>query len=436
MIRILKVNKVINFLLLVVIISGFIGKGITFFELKGVDVTLYRILICILIYFVVLSLFLRIELNNIFKYGYNIFFICWILYAVVQLLWTIDLSLAFRDLSYLFVGILIILLPQIFIRNNAIINNLYYLWLVSVTVFTVLGLLNILTGVQLPSSKYFTGSNNLNYLPTAVFYNTNDYATFIALVIPLAISYAQYNKSLIKKIFGFILTVLNIFILVETHSRANYVAFLLWLCFWVIFIVGRKFKLFIIFSIILLGFVLLVSNGLIELNSVFGELRSLNIRNNSINIRIHIVYNSLEYLKNTFGFGVGPGNIEYFLEHYQYFDINGVFSPHNWWIELPTNYGIFIFFGYITTYIYFYKKLFSIFKENELNEDKRISSFLLGSLVAFPIASLSPSGMIGKNYHWLLLSFIALYITSKKISNEEKLMKEGDIFLERDCLCK
>jgi len=72
---------------------------------------------------------------------------------------------------------------------------------------------------------------------------------------------------------------------------------------------------------------------------------------------MNLIRNGLVFLSSTFGFGVGAGNIEYWMEHNPVYNTSSITNMHNWWIEILVAYGVIIFILYIV----FFAKLFMNF---------------------------------------------------------------------------
>ncbi len=129
--------------------------------------------------------------------------------------------------------------------------------------------------------------------------------------------------------------------------------------------------------------------------------KTLKFEDVSLNVRAELILNGLDLIKKNPIFGVGPGQFQEQnrLKNVPY-DIGTNYSPHNYFIELISNYAIlgFSFFLYI---FYLFIKLFKLKTET--------SFWLKVSLIIFFIASVLPSAFIYQPINWLFMSIWILY---------------------------
>lgn len=129
---------------------------------------------------------------------------------------------------------------------------------------------------------------------------------------------------------------------------------------------------------------------------------------------VYFLYNS------TAGFGVGAGNAEYWMENFALYDTFGILNPHNWWLEILINYGVFIFTGYLLFFLSLVRRLWQAYKTTD-GADRMIAEALLLSLVGFSIASISSSSIMAFTPQWLLFAFALAFLNRWRCS----LRREG-----------
>ena len=121
----------------------------------------------------------------------------------------------------------------------------------------------------------------------------------------------------------------------------------------------------------------------------------------SLNIRVGLILNGIYLFKNNPIFGVGPGQ---FQEHNRLkkvpYNILENYSPHNYFIELISNYALLgiSFFLYL---LYLFFLLFKLKTET--------SFWLKVTFVLFFIVSILPSAFIYQPMNWLFMSLWILY---------------------------
>jgi len=127
-------------------------------------------------------------------------------------------------------------------------------------------------------------------------------------------------------------------------------------------------------------FLLLFDNVVYEF--IFNKI--LNYSNSSVResdgYRVSLIVNGIKSCVETFGFGTGT-----LIEKTPW---------HNWWIEVLSTYGVYIFVGYIIFYMKLFKNIFT-FKEKSNDKDiKIISDSFCGFMAAFVIACISPASSL------------------------------------------
>jgi len=408
----MKKNNLINQLLYLTIISGFFGSA--FFNIPFGPVTLfmYRLLIMLL---VVLSLLMilknkKIIISHIKVKNYLLFLIFWFIYAVFSLGWAKSRIAAIKDIGFLVFAFAAIFLIAYFFNSLKNYKIFYYIWIVVLIIMLIIGFWNVFTGNHLANSKFKDAPLRFKNIPTAVFYNPNDFATYLAISIPFLLSIFKYKKNH-KKLIALLLILSSIFLIIATDSRANYIAVILGLVFWFFFTLNIKFKVkYFFYGLIISTLLILSFPGELSflINKFFEQISSV-FNNQSLGsneIRINLIKNSLIFLINSFGFGVGAGNAEYYMNTRAIYKTGNILNVHNWWIEIIVNYGLFVFLGYCILFLSISKNLYFIKKNNKINDmEKMITEALLTSLIVFTIASISSSSIIAYKPQWLLFAF-------------------------------
>lgn len=142
-------------------------------------------------------------------------------------------------------------------------------------------------------------------------------------------------------------------------------------------------------------------------------------------MRINLIYNGFEVLKQHYLIGVGPGNMNYYMENYEVYPTKGISNMHNYWMEILLDYGVIIF----AIFVFYYLKLtIEMIKAYCCCKSKKITAIYIGFLFficSFIVASISSSNNLTKEWLWLLVGIILAFvnITTKKyenIKNEEE----------------
>ena len=346
------------------------------------------------------------------------FFGIWLVYSVMSLGWAASKSDAIRHVVILFMSISLIFFATYYFKRNQDLRNLYMIWFGVFCSFILLGFWEHLTGHHLASSLYFGETRSwLMYCPTGVFYNPNDYATFLAISISIALALIKYGKSTQIQIAGFGAMAAAIYLIIVIGSRANILAMMLELAFSFFLLTTLRQKIKITTAIlVLIGICLVIMPNIVQgLFSTFAlQLSSIDTQvrldSGSIAIRANLVLNGLEFLYSTAGFGVGAGNAEYWIANFARYDTEGIINLHNWWLEILVNYGVIIFAGYVAMYLWLIWSLWHNLKTARDSWERMIGEALLVAFVGFALASISSSSIMGFIPCWMLLAFIMAFL--------------------------
>lgn len=366
--------------------------------------------------FLLMALLILIKGYSIPKINYFIgFMVLWILYGLFSGLWAADNFLWFRNNIMLLVILLSLL---IFINIIDCKKDIIYfskVWTI------ILGISNLAAWYEIAFSKYlFTISNNISVYgfrsqPVFTFVNINDFATYLAISIPFVFLWLNNDKKLVKKSLGYLLILSTILVIYNTGSRGALLALVIGF----VFLFGITYikinkksmrTLFLAFLAILV--VLAIASWAGYLDKLLFKFIYNSEASNSV--RINLMKNGLEYLKASKLFGVGSGNVEYWLENTSYYGVAGIRYIHNWWFEVLVNFGLPIFAGYL---IYWLKILIKNIKLAR-SSDNKVSKYLAMAVVIFSIAIISPSSILLMKWLPVFTGFVTastIYITKGDI---------------------
>lgn len=442
----LKINRIVvksicaslnlKNLLLIVIASSFIGAS--FFVIKFGPVHLFLFRITLILFVLCFLMAIMIKRGNFtlnFQVGtYIIFLVLWFVYALVSCFWASSASNAFLNISILFCNISIVIFIVTCFTELRDLKKFYSVWILMLLVSITLGLWNYKTGVHLSSSSLINAPEYKRYVPTAFYYNQNDFGTYLAICIPFVISYARYNINCLRKGLGIILLLFSLFLLLATKSRANLIGLLIGLLFWYFLILNfrDKYKVALLITIVLIASLLLTTYFNYPSDMVQNSINSLKYltsetKDSSTVTRINLIKNSFIFLVDSYGFGVGAGNAERYMNNYAQVDVGKIASVHNWWIEIMANYGLLIFLCYIWFYMSLCLSLYLAFWETKCREERMICEPLLVGLVIFIFGSFSPSSVMAFTPQWLLIGFALAFLNYFRTDRKASMIKERDL---------
>jgi teichuronic acid biosynthesis protein TuaE len=429
-------------LLYVFIVSSFIGPGLISLKVGPLSLFPYRLF---LPFAIVIFLQIWLKSRSMSLYGKEplkpvfVYMLSWISFALLSLLWAQSINDGVKDIFFLVSGIFFIFLFVTAFKKKEDYHALLYIWVLVMILMLAIGYLNYLTHYQLPVSRLSSMGDYVKHRPTAVFANENDYASYLALSFFFAFAvFHRYKpgklkvKPIIIRLAAGFLGLSAIFQIYVSESRANLLSLFIGLVFWFLFYTSLKEKRYLVVLGIIAGIsvMALFPDKLISIldtvgNQVVSALVPSNNEEASTDIRINLLKNALVFITGSFGMGIGAGNVEYYMAHYAEFPTAGIVNIHNWWAEIFVHYGIFIFIGYVILYLWLIFSLMKLYRISETWKDKMITQALNTSLVAFSLASISPSSFMTLNYSWILIAFTISYINFRyKTKGELKEIKE------------
>ena len=112
-------------------------------------------------------------------------------------------------------------------------------------------------------------------------------------------------------------------------------------------------------------------------------------------------------LVSTSGFGVGGGNFAPTLDatlQYSHLFTSGIIDPHNWWIEILSEYGIVMFCLYFGFLFFLYLRHRAAIRARFHPVLHHLPLFLL----AFLLAGVGPSSFVNLSWQWLYVAIIVI----------------------------
>ena len=423
--NIFSIEKIFCYL---VFFTGFFGVALLPVDIGPFVLFPYRIFLLFLWF--IFGLHILIKGKIIFSQsqikGYLAFLCFWLGYAVLSLAWAISKEAALKNIIFLFMGVSVVFFSTYYFREKKDLQILYNLWLAVFGILILIGFWEHLTGYHLPVSGFFGETRTrFMFMPTGIFRNSNDYATFLALSIPFGIGIIRYGRKKYLRLYGLCGVLGAFYLIIASGSRANIIAVLFELFFILLFLLNfkRKIKAIIAMGVcIILLFIFLPGSVQGFFSQITGELNSVvsqtELMTGSVGVRMNLVRNGLLFLYSTIGFGVGAGNSEYYMANFAQYNTAGILNPHNWWLEILINYGILIFIGYVMFYIGIIRNLWKIYRRERTRDQKMICEVLLVSLVGFFFASVSSSSIMAFKPQWLLFTFALAFLNYSRNKKE------------------
>ncbi|MCM3031982.1 teichuronic acid biosynthesis protein TuaE [Niallia sp. MER 6] len=420
------------------LITTFLNQSIININIGFFSLFLYRILLiaAVFIYFMyaISDKGLKKDFDGLSVKGIWMFLAIWLVYGTVSMLWARSIIETFKYMSLMWMGLLFVYLANVTFTRVSRLIIFYVIWMGMTLLLMAIGLVNHYLHIQLPtSSLYGAGEYRIGY-PTAVFFNQNDFAAFLSISFFFYLAAAKNGSSIKVRIPALVLSVLSFYVIYLTQSRAGILSVLIGLCFYVFLLVNDKLKkLLLIGAFSAAGIAVLLFSGRLigKFQHAFTQANLYGVDETmpSNLARINLLRNIQQYIIDTFGIGVGAGNIPYYLKNHPVFSTGGVQQAHNWLAEIAGNFGIFILLGYVGLILSLFIQLYRIYKKANSRTYKMLLEASMLGLAAFMASSISPSTVSNLYFHWVLMGFIisVLSVFKKRI----KAMDKGIVSHER-----
>lgn len=408
----------IKILVYISIITSMIGSASVFAIDAGIfQLSLFRVSILLLFLYIIIKMLIKdkkIRLNNQKSNSYSIkFMFIWIIYAFFSLAWVKDYNAWMRTLFFLFIGLLSYIIISKYLKSKFDILLAFRLIFIMILIHNLLGWYEIYTNNYIfLSIDRIAKYTRLNH-PVSTFGNTNDYATFMLFSVWVSYICLINAKNIISKFIYISLIISSVLLLISTSSRANLLGVILSMMLFIVLSMKRKKTRNI--SLALLGIVfLIVLLNPESIKSLFISINeNLNINFSSQSgsdfVRINLIKNGLFFLISTLGFGVGAGNIEYWMSHKAMYNTGGVLNIHNWWLEILVGYGVVIFIMYIVFYFKLFRSFYRKFKYSRSKVDMSMSLGIMCFMIGYVIGSISSSSNISSEWLWVFWGIAIAY---------------------------
>jgi teichuronic acid biosynthesis protein TuaE len=402
------VTRIWFFIIYFAIAASFLAHRVIYIQLPDFRLSPYRISLVLLVFGLIVELWKKeITLSELFfpkKSRFSIWvFIIWSLYAILSVFWVYDRGEWFRDVFFITSGTFMI------VFLNAHLNSIDKIKRALIPAVIMLAFHNTVSWYEIITRNYHfvTEPNAVAYakaakrVPISTLTNPNDLAMALMFGIVFATILFLVSKRIRYKVFLGLLVFSSLILLIQTNSRANVLGFIMGILFVSLLflkMVRLRFRFLSIF-IMLMGIIILEAQfGLFShiWHSYFNSLSG-----NSESTRVNLLKNGLVFLKETWGLGVGAGNIEYWMENFSVYPTGRITNIHNWWGELLTGYGIIVTSLYLLFYMLLFYSMYTKYNQSNNVHIKIFSAGFMTLMVMFILSSVSSSSNIIRDWLWV-----------------------------------
>lgn len=442
-------KKLIYFL----VFSVFLGTQIFALNI-GFKLSMYRILF-LLVFSLCIVMFFNNDQRLRFYSGklsssYASFYLFWLFYSLISVAWSQSITGWLKANIFIGIGVFTILFIHLFMKEKKDILNLFKSLAAGVSLHVILGLFEILTGRYIWANDYFMTkyrpqyASVLNRYPISIYANHNDYATVLLMGSFIFIFMIRHTKKITIKSWYFIMLLSSIFLINQTESRANLLALYIGISVMGIVyfssIIRKKWLISGTIGVIVLSlFGIIASSNLREkILSVIYMIKGNVVYDGSSNMtRMNLIKNGFYFLRETFGFGVGAGNIEHVMQSNPPYQIGTIIHMHNWWMEILTGYGIIIFALYLIVYFSMMRRAYTYYRHSRDSFIRKASLSIIGYLSAFVLSSISSATNIINEWQWIvfgvIIAFFA-YCESQHVRKKVYLKNKENISFKKEIL--
>ncbi len=312
-----------------------------------------------------------------------------LIWYAITLIWSRNMQLGLYHLFYIANGILIVLAFQQSVKTTTDLRKVISISGIFLFVEMAICLLAGIFGVQWPISPYSdyimlfmrepgfaenlpaSAKEAIRHTPTGFRWNPNDLAVTMLTVLPFFLFYR-------KRAVGISGTLVSLVIIMLTGSRGALIALPVMALAFVLLYLNRKQKIRTI-AVATVGLLILFAASPFLKNQYPVKYREISTTGDALNkylftdhelvndtssiaIRQNLVSNGMREWKNSYGMGVGAGNsVQIQIEND---NTHGVYSMHNFWIEILVEAGILFFVVWCLWYFLLVRKVFFIGKRH------------------------------------------------------------------------
>ena len=437
-----------KFLYYTTLLFAFINAGLSL--PFGSRYAVYYFYITLFIYIVIFAVeFFKGEITfNIkafLKNKYNKFFVFFVLYMLFSIVFAESKKMAaVQIINY---GIMFSLLIMIILENSNKINLkntfkfLEYLYM-GILFLGTLEIFGVRYGLR---NHYFDlelTANEINFvkkIPVVFFYNPNNYAVLLVLVMAVIAVKLYYEKDKNKRILYYVIYVLSQINLIFTTCRTAWFTVFITFIFCIFVGIIKKDKSIRKFALKLTAFtfaVFLVFSFIPSMEPFYGKFQStplieklFNIdldskwqtkvelgSRGSVNERYTLMYDVMDgvFLKGHY-LGFGAGNISNFIEKMN--NTYGVLNVHSLWFEILGDFGIITFIYFVYICLSMIVDLLGSYSKHSGNI-KKYSLMLVVCCFDFAFLAFAPSSVITYVPFWLMMAVAVVIVKNK--DNMEK----------------
>lgn len=378
----------------------------------------------------------RKPLPRVHVLGFLFFLAFWVGWTLLSLWWAVDKAAGVRYTVFLIMMTSLSAGFPLAVNSTRTIRAALLLLLAVLGIALCFGLLEITTDFRLPTSGLVGLPERYQWAVTSFFHNQNDFATYIALWLPLLAAVPFFTRRVVPLACTFVGSMISAICLLYTGSRTNLLALALMAPALLVVLALRKgtnslrwqWVLGLALLCALAGILYLGASGQLPVLSLpwvgvqhwrFDTLEAeIQAGEGSGGNRIKLIEGGLVAIRDSRLLGLGAGNAESYLRQRPGLEV--VYNLHNWWLEVLVNGGVLMFVGYV---LFYAALLWNLFRVVVGSGDQLLAFAAAGlfvALVGYTMGSLSPSSAIHFTPMWIHfgLSLAVINLHRRRVSDQ------------------
>lgn len=282
-------------------------------------------------------------------------------------------------------------------------------WVAAAGVVAAVAIWELVTGNHLPGTWFASRPRVSPTIIASTFDNPNNLGVFLLATVPVLLHVLENARAPAARASLVVFIALVLLMSVLTTSRVAVYGILL---IGALYLLRRPHitKSDVATVLILAALIVLMpaTNRLLSfLASIDSRFVTTFILHGSTLIRLNLFQIGVDMTTASFGAGVGGGNYPVILANthtYSDYFTSGIIDPHNWWIEILSEYGVIIFSAYSMFLVLLYLRQRAALKQHLQPAIRHLPLFF----VAFVLSGVGPSSFINLSWQWLYLAVLVV----------------------------
>lgn len=387
---------------LLFIVSAFLGAYLSFPGYQSIFLFRILLILQLLILIVYRNSLVHLDYGKRTNFSIEILLFMWVVGCFMTLFWAEYKTIGLRNVYYAFEASCLLCIPSYFIYTRKALKETLTITSIIYIISLGIGFYEVISGQHLKlSGSLFYETTTSQFQPTGFLFNTNDYALFLGMFLPL-VFYRLYSVAThpFIRISGLVVWFLSFYLVITTYSRLGIISMVLVsiVIYWIYF---KRVTLALLF----VGSLALLLKELYSVELFQNALHIIQLsftqKGASTSDRLNLYTIIWTVAKKSYFFGIGAGGIPIEIavvrqgHESSYLNFN---SAHNFFLETLGEIGFFTVFLVSVIVILFYRFLTICVKKTS-GTIVEYSPLLM--LILFLFSSVALSTIVEQRFLWI-----------------------------------